>query len=353
MKPNIIKKESFLIAGIGGSGDETAKVWETYMKLTKVNPLKNQVGEEGYEVRMYPDEGGTGKIHVGVQVKDSNVSKEYQLFFVPSSTYAEFEIYPAKGYESSNDAMNKWLEENSSSYKEAFIDGMHYGIEVYDKRFKGNDNPESLVGFLMPIELVSGEFDPAQMILGPLNEFCGRVELLAGPDVSQKVLKGKNEMLAAKDPVKTSMWMKEAIDKLDALTDKKTREKIMTACGKSCNAQNSKDTLECKEMRRMCATEEEYLEKFVQPPGNGVRNERKGNLLIQHYTPSKYRKDLRCYCSLVNMLPKGVNASPTYCQCSRAFVQAHWEAVLGRPVKVELGKTAIMGAEECEFIIHL
>jgi hypothetical protein len=103
----------------------------------------------------------------------------------------------------------------------------------------------------------------------------------------------------------------------------------------------------------MCATEEEYLEKFVQPPGSGVRNERKGNDLIMYYTPGKYRKGLRCYCSLVNMLPKGVNISPTYCQCARAFTQAHWEYVLGRPVKVELGKTALTGSDECKFIIHL
>lgn len=357
MKPKIIKKESFLIAGIAGSGDETGKVWETYMKLEKIAPLTNQVGEVGYEIRMYPREG-PGKIHVGVQVKDSNVPTEYQLFFVPAATYAEFEIYPAKGYESSNAEMSKWLEDNAKSYRQALLDGMHYGIEVYDKRFKGNDSPESVVGFWEPIEPVFGEFDPQQMILGPLSEFCGRVEEYVGSEMSKKILQGKDEMLTAKDPVKTSMWMKEAIDRLDALTDKKTREKIMTTCGRSCNTVNIKDSEECLEMRNMCASEEEYLEKFIQPPGSGVRNEINGNKLVQYYTPRQYGKDkygkgIRCYCSLINMLPEDINASPTYCQCSRAFVQAHWEKVLGRPVKVELGKTSIMGADECEFIIHL
>lgn len=352
MKPKIIKKESFLIAGVPGSGDETGKAWETYMKLEKVAPLKNKVGEMGYEVRLYPAEG-PGKIFIGVQVKDSDVPKEYQIFFVPAATYAGFEIYPTKGYESSNDAMSRWLEENASTYREGLIDGMKYGIEVYDKRFKGNDNPESVVGFWVPIVSISENFNPAQMILGPLNEFCGRVEEFGGSDVSKKVLQGKDEMVAAKDPVKTSLWMKEAIDKLDALTDNEARLKIMSACGKSCNRANNKETKECQEQRRLCATDAEYLEKFLMPPGSGVRNERKGNILYQYYTPGKYRKGLRCYCSLVNMLPEGVNASPTYCQCSRAFVQSHWEAVLGRPVKVELGKTAISGAEECEFIIHL
>ncbi len=153
MKPKIIKKEAFLIAGVSGSGDETAKVWQTFMQLGKIMPLKNQVGEVGYEVRMYPGEG-PGKIHVGVQVKDVNVPAEYKVFFVPAATYAEFEIYPAKGYESSNDIMSKWLEDNARSYKPAMVDGMHYGIEVYDKRFQGDKNPESVVGFWEPIEKV-------------------------------------------------------------------------------------------------------------------------------------------------------------------------------------------------------
>jgi predicted transcriptional regulator YdeE len=153
MKPRILKKEAFLIAGVAGSGDETGKVWEAFMKIQKLHPLKNQAGEEGYEVRLNPAEG-PGKIHVGVPVKDAGVPAEYKVFFVPAATYAEFEIYPAKGYESSNTVMSKWLEENAGTYKEALADGMKYGIEVYDKRYKGDKDPTSVVGILVPIAKV-------------------------------------------------------------------------------------------------------------------------------------------------------------------------------------------------------
>jgi len=353
MEPKIFTKEAFLVAGVAGAGDETAKVWETFMKLEKMNPLKNQVGEAGYEVRMYPGGERSGKIHVGVQVKDSNVPKEYKLFFVPAATYAEFEIYPTKGYESSNAEMSKWLEDNASVYKQALLDGMYYGIEVYDQRFKGNDNPESVVGFLEPIFKVDPNFDITQMVAGPMEEFSGRIEQFAGADVSKKVMKGKDEIIAAKDPVKGALWMKEALERLDTLTDKDTRKQIMTACGRSCNAVNHKVTEESRQLRLLCASEEDFLEKFMQPPGNGVRYERDGDTLIQYYTPRKYGKGIRCYCSLINALPDGVNASPTYCQCARAFTEQHWEYVLGRPVKVELGETAITGSDECKFIIHL
>src|SRR5512139_612394 len=105
--PKITNKEAMIIAGVAGRGDETGKAWEAFMQMQKAHPLKNQVGEEGYEIRLYPTEG-IGKIHVGVRVQDASVPAEYTLFFLPAATYAEFEIFPSKGYESSNADMNEW-----------------------------------------------------------------------------------------------------------------------------------------------------------------------------------------------------------------------------------------------------
>jgi hypothetical protein len=56
-------------------------------------------------------------------------------------------------------------------------------------------------------------------------------------------------------------------------------------------------------------------------------------------------------CIYHKLLPEGINASPTYCQCSRGFAEKYWEAALGRPVKVEVACTAITGGDECKFII--
>ncbi len=354
MKPKIIQKGAMLIAGVAGSGDETAKAWETLAKIQKMNPLKNQAGETGYEVRMYPGEG-PGKIHVGVQVKDAGVPAEYKIFFIPAATYAEFEIYPAKGYESRNAEMSKWLEDNAETYQPGRADGMLYGIEVYDKRYKGEKDPKSAVGFWQPITPAGAPFKLIDMIAGPLGELGGHIEELAGAEAREKAMAGRDEILAEFNPAKTAVWMRGVMNRLEGLAGKKTCEKMMTACGKSCNKVNHKDTEECRQMRSMCATEEDYIEKFVMSPGpgNGVRYEREGKTLIQYYTPGKYKPGLRCYCSLVNALPANMNISTTYCQCARSFTQSHWEAALGRPVKVELGPTALTGADECKFTIHL
>ena len=151
MEPKIISKKALLIAGVSGSGDETGKAWEAFMKLNKINPLKNQVGEEGYEIRMYPGGEGPGEVHVGVQVKDARVPSEYKVVSVPAFLYAEFEIYPSKGYGSSNAAMNKWLSDNQKVYKEGRLGDKGFAIEIYDKRYKGEKDPVSMVGILVPI----------------------------------------------------------------------------------------------------------------------------------------------------------------------------------------------------------
>jgi predicted hydrocarbon binding protein len=62
---------------------------------------------------------------------------------------------------------------------------------------------------------------------------------------------------------------------------------------------------------------------------------------------------MRCYCSLFRQLPTEDKVSTTYCNCSRGFVEKYWEAVLQKPVEVDLLKSAISGADECTFAIHL
>jgi predicted transcriptional regulator YdeE len=324
------------------------------MKLDKLNPLKNKVGEEGYEIRLYPGEEGPGKIHVGVQVKDASVPAEYKVFFVPAATYAEFEIYPAKGWESSNAEMDRWLDENSTTYQQAQLDVMKYAIEVYDKRYKGDKDPESVVGFLQPIVPALPENNMPNMIAGQIREMGRNIEKFAEAVMSKKVMRGSEEAAAEPDPVKRATWAKEAIDQLDLLIDNKTHKKIMSACGYKCHAVNNSFTEEAKKRRQFYATEEEFLKMELNPPpGTGSRFERVGNIIYNYYTPRQTGKGIRCYCYLIGGLPEGVNASPTYCQCSRAFIEKYWEGALGRPVKVELGETAITGSDECKFIIHL
>jgi hypothetical protein len=152
---------------------------------------------------------------------------------------------------------------------------------------------------------------------------------------------------------KVAIWVKDAMDRLDASTDLAKREQIMLACGYNCFEINKRPMEMAKARHQKYQTEEAFLAAEIKKPPKGFRFEREGNLLIQYYTPRAYGAGMRCYCSLMRKLPKGVLASLTYCQCSRGFVEKYWEGILGRPVKVELGDTAISGKDECRFEIHL
>ena len=75
--------------------------------------------------------------------------------FNSDSGKLEFEIYPSKGWESSNTEMNNWLSENTGVYKERRLGDKSYAVEVYDKRYKGDRDPASVVGILVPIAPVN------------------------------------------------------------------------------------------------------------------------------------------------------------------------------------------------------
>lgn len=238
MEPKLISKEAIMVAGITGGGDETGKAWEAFMKIDKLNPLKNKVGEEGYEIRMYPGEG-TGDVHVGVQVKDARVPPEYKIISLPASLYAEFEIYSSKGWESSNAEINNWLSENSGFYQQSRLGDKTYAVEVYDKRYKGDKDPASVVGILIPIINIDSE-TMAKKIAGQIQEIGGQIEHFAGAKVRTKVMAGSEKAAASSDRKEIALWVKDAIDRLDAFTTPEKCKQIMTACGYNCITHNNR-----------------------------------------------------------------------------------------------------------------
>ena len=197
--------------------------------------------------------------------------------------------------------------------------------------------------------------DWTKIIAGQMKEMRSRIEEYAGTEVCAKVLAGSEKAAESNDPVDNSLWMKEVIDQLDALTDEATRQQIMKACGCHCQSVFSKDMEEARERRSKYKTEEEFLkDELNPPPGTGVRFEREGDVIYNYYTPRKYGDGMRCYCYLIGALPDDIKASRTYCHCSRAWQEKYWEGALGRPVRVELGETALTSdSDECKFIVHL
>lgn len=169
------------------------------------------------------------------------------------------------------------------------------------------------------------------------------VNHFAGETIAKKVFEDRTlEELSALNETELAKWTKGAIDRLDTLVDKETRIQIMEECGRMCAGVNRKPIEEAIAKRKKYKS----LDKFLEDEGY----DRERNVLYVTYTPQKH--GVRCFC-LGKGLPKDDTMSPTYCQCSVGFVKKYWEDVLERPVDAELIQSAISGANECKFAVHL
>ncbi len=150
IEPKIIRKGELIIAGVSGDGANTSELWQEYMRLESEAPLKNKKEDSGYELRIY-DDNDNCECWIGQNVKGVINDENYSSIKLADVLYAVFEIYPAKGYDSQNKAIDKWLVDNKNRYEHLKKDGKHYVIEYYDDRYKGDDNIESIVEIWIPV----------------------------------------------------------------------------------------------------------------------------------------------------------------------------------------------------------
>jgi predicted hydrocarbon binding protein len=175
------------------------------------------------------------------------------------------------------------------------------------------------------------------------------IEQFAGEEVMKKVMEGSEDIFDKTDAKRKASWMKGAMERLDKLVDEATRFKIMENCGFSCAKMNKGAIEKAVARRKNFRSADEFIEAEQKKPTKGTKLVREGNILYQCYTPQSY--GVRCYCEMVAAAEGEV--SPTYCHCSKGFVKTLWEAVLERPVEVEFIQSAISGASECKFAIHI
>jgi hypothetical protein len=178
------------------------------------------------------------------------------------------------------------------------------------------------------------------------------LEKVAGKSVAAKVMEG-SEQITEKTDKKIAQWVKGAMERLDASVDEKTRVQVMQECGYNCAKENHKIIERAVERRKKYANIDDFLTAEQQNPMKSTRLAREGDVLYQFYTPQAFTKPMRCYCGLFRGLPTEDIVSLTYCNCSRGFVEKYWEAVLQKPVEIDLLQSAISGAKECKFAIHL
>jgi len=179
------------------------------------------------------------------------------------------------------------------------------------------------------------------------------LEQVAGKSVAAQVMQGSEQITEKTNKKKVARYLKGAVERLDASIDEKTRNRVMQNCGYNCAKKNHKVIDMALERRKKCASTDDFLKAEQEDPMKGTKLVREGNTLYQFYTPQSFTRPMRCYCSLFKGLPSEDTVSPTYCNCSKGFVEKYWEAILQKPVIVNLLQSAISGGKECKFAIHL
>ena len=153
MYPKIMKSNNLIIAGLSDDGRKTGQLWTTFDQLTKTVPIPNKVSDDGYEVRIYEEEC---HVHVGYAVTNTDVNQSFKSLILPASQYAVFDVHPIKGYDSENESMDQWLEENKGRFSQKLLNGKPYVVEFFGERFNGNE-VDSIVEIWIPIETTKYE----------------------------------------------------------------------------------------------------------------------------------------------------------------------------------------------------
>lgn len=193
----------------------------------------------------------------------------------------------------------------------------------------------------------------AKSRFGMIEEFGHQVENAVGAEVCLQVMAGAETLTAKTSGEDVSLWVRDAISRLDELAPEEVRIKIMETCGYNCTRHNFSMIARGKARRAKFEDEATFLAAEIRKPQAGTRLKQEGNILIQTYVPQSFSYPMRCFCGLLRDLPEGKQVSLTYCNCSKAFVRTYWSEVLGRPVDVDVLETAVTGSTECKFRIMI
>jgi len=153
MKSEIIQMESLTLVGLVATGAcvgeiDIAGLWARF--ITQSETLKHQVNpDKGYEFHGHIEDPKPRHFTlIGAEVdRVSALPIEMFAKLIPSGTYARFtHQFKEGGFGEAFKKVYGWVEE--SEYNLAYP----FDIQVYDNRFKGPEDPESVIEILVPLK---------------------------------------------------------------------------------------------------------------------------------------------------------------------------------------------------------
>jgi hypothetical protein len=136
-------------------------------------------------------------------------------------------------------------------------------------------------------------------------------------------------------------WLRDLVAGLDAYTDEPTRRAILGECGRGCIPPDLVERARC--LRRAHQDLSAWLDALNAEHIAGGHLAVAGGDIVGRYE--------RCYCGIAK--GGGDGLSPTFCLCSRGWLERLFQGALERPVRVEMLQTVVGGAPDCRFRIGL
>ena len=157
MQPKIIKMEKRRIIGLFGQRSKQSKLWadfdERYAKapFNKTDPYKCSIYFWGNPILEKYPKSHRKNIFFGYE-SDSPVNDAvFDIIELPACEWAIFEVEPAKWWKVGDKKVEGWIEKNAI-YNWRKYGGAVYQLEYYKEKFKGADDPDSLMEVWYPLD---------------------------------------------------------------------------------------------------------------------------------------------------------------------------------------------------------
>ena len=166
MKPKVVRRDAFLVAGYGFFGDpfvssaawteenEIGKLWKRFTgfcvdRAEEIPPTS--IPGIGYEFHIWNQdvlETGHYEVFVGIEVKDVvNLPVDLSVKSIPARKYAMFTLAGELIEKELSAEMAEWLAAAGLKQVGTFI------FNLYDERYKGTQNhPDSEIEVYVPVE---------------------------------------------------------------------------------------------------------------------------------------------------------------------------------------------------------
>jgi effector-binding domain-containing protein len=190
------------------------------------------------------------------------------------------------------------------------------------------------------------------------------VEKTLGPSAREQVMAGIEEITPDSSLEAYTEWIREAMDRLDALTDDPViKYQAVSCCAHVFPAERIAHLRAIYEQRHDV---DEVLREMYRDPAWYEDPVRRGNVLHMRkvpYDPEGYetgatpaaRRKAYCHCGFVRPYLDDVPSelSPTFCWCGSGWYKRLWESILGQPIEIEHLETLVKGNEQCTLTITL